>query len=224
MPVGEDRFAEEKGLVLDLAEDAAARAAAEGPARGRKEKEADGGQAGQTQGHGRPDEGDPPGHVQAAERGDEGEEEEDDDPGHPLDDDDGRGFDNRGRVFRPVPDADDVAPEAGREEGVEEFPDEVGLGQEAEGDDVALGPGQDLPAVGAEKQAEGVEGEGEGQEKPVRAPKSPADFGELRPGQDEDGGQAAQAEGQAEQEGEGFSAHRLVLPQAAAGTEGGPRL
>ena len=158
---------------------------------------------------GRPDDGDLAGHVQAEKRGDQGEEEEDDDAGRPVDEDDGRGSDERAAVFRAVPDADDVSAEAGRKEVVEERADQVGPDEKAEGDVVALGRGQDPPAVGADQEAEGVEGEGQGEPAPGDAPELTADLGEGdlldQEEKDEEGG----AHGELEQEGE-----RLFLRHA----------
>jgi hypothetical protein len=76
-------------------------------------------------------------------------------------------------VARSVPDPDDVPAETGGQEIVKERAHQVRFGQVAQWNLVALGPGQDLPAVSAGEKPGGGEGHG-GQKR--SASLSPLDF------------------------------------------------
>jgi translation initiation factor 2 gamma subunit (eIF-2gamma) len=108
-------------------------------------------------------------------------------------------------VFGTVPDADDVASESRRQKIVEEHPDEVGLDQEEEGDVVALGSGQDPPAMGADQKAGPLERKSQSQPPPGDSPEFEADVLERRLGQEKKEGEDRGAEEKLEKEEDALS-------------------
>src|SRR4030042_868819 len=199
--VVQDGLPEEKEFAAEPVEESSEPEGAKKAGKNREEKDGDQGKAEKAQEEGYPNDRNLAGHVEPEQRSDNSHEEEDDDAGEPVDQDDGGGFDQRPGIARAVPDADDIAPETGGEEIVEELGDEIGLGQEAEGNLISLGAGQDLPTVGAGEEPEGVEREGQGQPVGVDTPEDVSDLAEGGlGGQDQD--EYGQADGQLEQKEE----------------------
>jgi len=193
MPVGENDLPEAQNFGLQAGQESPVGESADQEAgRGGEEKKGQE-EAAQPDQERNPDNGDPAGHVQTEQRSQESEQEKDDQAGGPLHDNDGRRFQERLGIFRAVPDADHVAAEAGRQEIVKESSHQIGFGQIEQRDFVALGPGQDLPAVGADEQAENVEGEGQGHPAQVEVGQAAADVRERNLG-----GQDVDEEGKAD--------------------------
>lgn len=100
---------------------------------------------------GNPNNREPLGHVQAGKGNEKGKHEEDDDPCETLHDHDGRRFQERAGIPRPIPDANNISAESRWQEQVKKIAHEIGLCQEPKGNLITLGSDQELPPDGADK-------------------------------------------------------------------------